>query len=298
MQREEIVDLNAFMVIAMEKSFTRASARLGTSQSALSHVMKRLEARVGVRLLNRTTRSVSTTDAGRQLLDTLQTSFDNIGSVLNCISNLREQPSGSIRISAPAHATDIYLWPKLSVFLRQYPLVKVEIDVNQTASDVIKDGFDAGVRLGHEIAKDMIAVRISPDIKKVYIASPAYMRGRKKLNDPREVLTHRCITYRRPITKRILPWDFCMAGVDLQLRVEGELTFSSDHSMIDAALDGHGIACVVEDRVRDFIQAGQLIDILPDCGPKLTGFHLYYPSRRQNSAAFGMLVKFLRHSDA
>lgn len=294
MHREAIVDLNAFATVAEERSFTKASVRLGTSPSALSHAVKRLETRIGVRLLHRTTRHVSPTDAGRQLLETLQASFESIAGRLNSLGKLQEEPSGSIRISASEHATETVLWPKLSKFLKAYPAIHMEVDVNQAGTDIVKEGYDAAVKLGHEVPKDMISVRISPNITKVYVASPAYLAGKSIPRTPRDLLGHDCITYRRPMTRRIAPWDFAFEGEAVQLRIEGRLVFNIDHPMIAAAVDGHGITCVVDDRVTELIAQGKLVKVLPEWSPLLTGLHLYYPSRRQNSAAFTLLVDTLR----
>ena len=294
MHREALVDLNAFAAVAEERSFTKASVRLGTSPSAVSHAVRRLETRVGVRLLHRTTRHVSPTDAGRQLLETLQVSFEGIARRLDSLGRLRDEPSGSIRISASEHATDTVLWPRLSKFLKAYPAIHLEIDVNQAGTDIVKEGYDAAVKLGHEVPKDMVAVRISPDITKVYVASPGYLAGKSVPRTPRDLLGHDCITYRRPMTGRIAPWDFAFAGEEVQLRIEGKLIFNIDHPMIAAAVDGHGITCVVDDRVAALIAQGKLVRVLPEWSPILPGLHLYYPSRRQNSAAFALLVDALR----
>jgi DNA-binding transcriptional LysR family regulator len=295
MQREELVDLNAFVVIAEEQSFTRASARLGTSQSALSHTVKRLEARLGVRLLHRTTRSVSTTDAGAQLLASLRGAFADIAGSLSAVSHLGSEPGGTIRLTASEHATDTVLWPKLNAFLRLYPQVKLEIDVNQAGFDIAKEGFDAGVRLGHEIANDMISVRISADVRKVYVASPQYLAGKEIPQHPHDVLQHSCIAYRRPMTGRIAPWTFSKAGESFEIRPEGRLVFNIDRTQVDAAVDGYGITCVVEERVTSLVDSGRLVRLLDDWTPPMPGLYLYYPSRRENSAAFKKMVEHLRH---
>jgi DNA-binding transcriptional LysR family regulator len=294
MQREELVDLNAFIIIADEKNFTRAAAKLGTSQSALSHSLKRLEARLGVRLLNRTTRSVSTTDAGLQLLQNLRASFQDIASSLNAVSHLGSEPSGTIRLTATEHATEIILWPKIKKYLKDYPQVKLEININQAGADIVKDGFDAGVWLAHEIANDMIAVRVSPDIRKLYVASPDYLKSRKSIKNPEDLLNHDCITYRRPINNRVAPWEFSNGIENLQLRVDGRLVFNRDHHMINAALDGFGITCVLEERVESLIKNGQLVHILPEWSHFFPPLYLYYSSRREKTAAFTKLVEYLR----
>ncbi|MEJ2801107.1 LysR family transcriptional regulator [Comamonadaceae bacterium PP-2] len=295
MQREDIVDLNAFATVAEERSFTKASIRLGTSQSALSHAVRRLETRLGVRLLNRTTRSVSPTEAGQQLLDTLQSSFQSIAERLGTIGHLREEPAGSIRISTSEHALQVVLWPKLSKFMKTYPAVQVEIEVDPAGPNIVDGRFDAGIRLGDDIDKDMVAVRISPDLLKSFVASPKYLAGRTMPRSPHDLVDHACLTYRRPLTGRILPWDFIKRGKKIQLRMSGRLVFNNIPALVTAALDGHGIVAVAEDYVTEYVAKGDLIRILPEWSPTLSGFHLYYPSRRQMSVAFSLLVDTLRH---
>jgi DNA-binding transcriptional LysR family regulator len=294
MRREDLIDLNAFMTVAEEQNFTRAAARLGTSQSALSHTVRRLEARLGVRLLTRTTRRVSPTAAGDQLLRTLGPALDNIGAELASLSSLRETPAGDIRITTSEHAAHTVLWPVLETLLPRYPDVHVELSINSGFTDIVAERFDAGVRLGESIAKDMVAVRIGPDLRMAVVGSPAYFAAHPAPLTPQDLGTHACINLRLPTAGGLYAWEFGKDGRELKVRVEGQLAFNNVNMILRAAAGGFGLACVLEDHVAAMVAAGRLVRVLEDWCPPFTGYHLYYPSRRQASAAFTLLANALR----
>ena len=295
MQRGHFDDLLAFLAVARERSFTKAAAKLGVSQSALSHTMRELEARLGVRLLTRTTRSVSPTEAGQRLLQSLGPRFDEIGQELEALSELREKPVGTIRITAVDYVADEILWPKLVPFLRKYPDIKVEIVVDYGLTDIVAQRFDAGVRSGEQVAKDMIAVRISPDQRMAVVASPSYLKGRNTPRRPQELVEHQCINLRLPTHGGLYSWEFEKHGRELRVRVDGQLIFNGTNQMLTTALAGYGFSYVPEPLVRAHVAKGKLRAVLEDWCPPFTGYHLYYPSRRQSSAAFALLVEALRH---
>lgn len=295
MRREELADLGAFHAVAREQSFTRAAARLGTSQSALSHTIRRLEERLGVRLLSRTTRKVSVTDAGERLLRTLGPALDDIAAELESLSELRDKPAGSIRITTPEHAVRTLLWPKIEKLLPGYPDVNVELNVNNGFVDIVAERFDAGVRLGEAVAKDMIAMRIGPDLRMAAVAAPAYFHNRPRPRTPHDLAEHRCINLRFPTAGGLYAWEFEKDGREVKVRVQGQLTFNASLLIIDAALAGLGIAYVVDDLVLPMVRAGRLVQVLEDWCPPFPGYHLYYPSRRQHSPAFALLVEALRY---
>jgi len=294
MRREDLIDLNAFMTVAEEQNFTRAAARLGTSQSALSHTVRRLEARLGVRLLTRTTRRVAPTAAGEQLLRTLAPALDNIGAELAALSSLRETPAGDIRITTSEHAAHTVLWPVLETLLPRYPDIHVELSINSGFTDIVAERFDAGVRLGESIAKDMVAVRIGPDLRMAVVGSPAYFAVHPAPLTPQDLGAHACINLRLPTAGEIYAWEFGKAGRELKVRVEGQLAFNNVNMILRAAEAGFGLACVLEDHVAAMVAAGRLVRVLEDWCPPFTGYHLYYPSRRQASAAFTLLANALR----
>lgn len=298
MQRDDLVDLNAFLVVAEERSFTRAAARLGTSQSALSHTMRRLEARLGVRLLTRTTRSVAPTEAGERLIGTLRPAFEDIGAQLESLSELREKPAGTIRITAAEHAASTIVWPALRRLLPDYPDIHVELSVDSRLTDIVAERFDAGVRLGEALAKDMIAVPIGPEMRLAIVGSPTYFATHKVPCAPQDLAEHRCINLRMRTSGGLYAWELSKEGREVRVRVEGQLTFNSAPMMIDAALDGLGLAFAMEDAVADHIAEGRLVRVLEDWCPPFPGYHLYYPSRRQPSAAFSLLVDALRYREA
>ena len=295
MNREELGDLLAFMTVAERRSFTRAAAQLGTSQSALSHTVKRLEARVGLRLLTRTTRSVAPTDAGERLLETLRPAFDDISSRLDALSALRDKPAGSIRITTGQHAARTVLWPVISKLLPQYPDIKIELSLDQGLADLVQGRFDAGVRLGEQVARDMVAVRIGPDIRFAIVASPAYFKDHPRPKKPQDLAEHRCINLRLPTRGGLYAWEFEKAGRELHVRVDGQLVVNDVPSMIQAAVDGFGVAFAMEDEVEELIAERRLVRVLEDWCQPFSGYHLYYPSRRQLPPAFQILVEALRY---
>jgi DNA-binding transcriptional LysR family regulator len=296
MRREELVDLNAFLTVAEEQNFTRAAAKLGTSQSALSHTIRRLETRLGVRLLTRTTRRLAPTQAGEQLLKTLGPALDDIAAELASLSALREKPAGNIRITTSEHAAHSVLWPALDKLLPQYPDIHVEISIDHGFTDIVAERFDAGVRLGESVAKDMIAVRISPDLRMAVVGSPSYLAAHPKPRTPQDLARHQCINLRQPTAGGFYAWELEKNGRELRVRVEGQLAFNNVPMILRAATAGFGLACVLEDHVALYVAEGSLVRVLEDWCPPFTGYHLYYPSRRQPSAAFTLLVNALRHT--
>jgi DNA-binding transcriptional LysR family regulator len=285
----------AFLAVAREWSFTKAAARLGVSQSALSHTMRALEARLGVRLLTRTTRRVAPTEAGERLLHTLGPRFEEIEAALAAVSELREKPAGTIRISATEHAADAVLLPKLGKLLRDYPDIKVEIAIDYGLTDIVAQRFDAGVRSGEQVAKDMIAVRIGPDRSLAIVGAPSYFRKRLEPMRPHDLINHNCINLRLPTHGSLFAWEFQKGGRELKVRVDGQLIFNTSAQMLSAALAGYGLACVPEGTAQPHISKGQLKRVLTDWCPPFSGYHLWYPSRRQSSAAFALVVEALRY---
>ncbi|WP_160010157.1 LysR family transcriptional regulator [Rhizobium sp. 18055] len=294
MKREELGDLMAFLAVAEEKSFTKAAARLGTSQSSLSLIIKRLEERLGLRLLTRTTRSLAPTAAGEQLLSTLSPALGNIEAQLSALSEFRDKPAGSFRITAGEHAIETLLWPKLSTFLRDYPDIKVELVADSAMTDIVADRFDAGVRLGDQVEKDMIAVRIGPLARMIVVAAPSCFKEMPPPATPQELTAHRCINIRLPSYGGFYAWEFERDGQEVRVRVDGQVAFNGVPQLIQAALDGYGLAFVHEDVVRKYIDDGRLIRVLDDWSQPFPGYHLYYPSRRHPSPAFTMLVEALK----
>lgn len=295
MRREELADLNAFAAVAEERSFTRAAAQLGTSQSALSFTLRRLEERLGVRLLTRTTRSVSATEAGERLLRTLRPALEQIGAELAALSELREKPAGNIRITAGEHSAEAVLWPTLATFVPEYPDIKVEVIVDYGLTDIVAERYDAGVRLGEQVAKDMIAVRIGPDFRMVVVGAPSYFERKPRPKTPQDLTAHDCINLRLPTYGGLFPWEFEKRGRELKVRVEGPLVFNNLALRLHAALAGLGLAYVPEDRVLPYLADGRLVRVLDDWCAPFSGYHLYYPSRRQPTPAFALLVEALRY---
>ncbi len=296
--RRDFNDLLAFVTVAREGSFTRAAGVLGVSQSALSHTIRGLEARLGIRLLTRTTRSVSTTEAGERLMTTVAPRMDEIEAEMAALSEFRDRPAGTIRITTAEHAANCILWPKLRPFIAQYPDIKVEVNIDYGLTDIVAERYDVGVRLGDQVAKDMIAVRISPDITMAVVASPSYFATRPPPKTPHDLVLHNCINLRMTTSGAIYAWEFEQDGKALNVRTEGQLTFNSTTPRLRAALDGLGLAIVPGDMARDDIAAGRLIQVLADWMPTFPGYHVYYPSRRQSSPAFLLLVAALRHEEA
>jgi DNA-binding transcriptional LysR family regulator len=295
MQRENFNDLLAFLAVARERSFTRAAAKLGVSQSALSHTLSGLEARLGLRLLTRTTRSVAPTEAGERLLMTVGHRFEEIEAELAALSELREKPAGTIRITAGEHAADTILWPKLAKFLRDYPDIKVEISIDHSLTDIVAQRYDAGVRSGEQVAKDMVAVRIGPDMRMAVVGAPSYFAKRSAPKKPQDLTDHNCINLRLPTHGGLYAWEFEKGGRELKVRVDGQLVFNGTTQMLNAALAGFGLAYVPEDAAQPHLTQGRLKRVLDDWCPPFPGYHLYYPSRRHSSPAFSLLVDALRY---
>ncbi|MBM7046882.1 MULTISPECIES: LysR family transcriptional regulator [Rhizobium] len=295
MQREELVDLNAFAVVAEEKSFTRAAAKLGTSQSSLSHTVRRLEARLGVRLLTRTTRNVAPTEAGERLLATLRPALESIGAELASLSELREKPAGTIRITTSEHAAATILWPALERLLPQYPDINIELSIDSSLRDIVADRFDAGVRLGEALAKDMIAVKISPDLRMVIVGSPAYFARHPEPKTPNDLADHNCINLRLLTAGGLYAWELEKDGREVRVRVDGQLVFNDVGMIVRAVKAGLGLGFVMEDHIAEDVANGRLVRVLEDWCAAFSGYHLYYPSRRQPSAAFSLLVDALRY---
>jgi DNA-binding transcriptional LysR family regulator len=294
MPRGNLNDLEAFVAIGRERSFTKAAAKLGVSQSALSHTIRGLEARLGVRLLTRTTRSVSPTQAGERLLLTVGPCFEEIAAELAAVSELREKPAGTIRITATEYAADAILLPKLAKLLRKYPDIRIEIIIDYGLTDIVAQRFDAGVRSGEQVARGMIAVRIGPDTRMAVVGTPSYFKGRPELKRPQDLVNHNCITLRLP-HGGLYVWEFEKGARELRVRVEVQLTCNTTAQMLSAALAGLGLAYVPEGLAQPHFARGRLKRVLEDWCPAYSGYHLYYPSRRQPSAAFALLVEALRH---
>lgn len=295
MERQHLSDLVALLAVARERSFTRAAAQLGVSQSALSHTVRHLEERLGVRLLTRTTRSVAPTAAGERLLAGIGPRLDEIDGELAAVMALRDKPAGSIRVTAGEHAVRTVLWPKLDGFLSAYPDIAVEVNLESRLTDIVAERYDAGVRLGEQIAKDMVAVRIGPDWRMAVVGSPGYFASRRPPRTPHELTAHNCINLRLSTYGGLYAWEFEKGGQKLNVRVEGQLTCNSSVPILAAALAGHGLACIPEGMAQPHVREGRLRRVLRDWCPSFVGYHLYYPSRRQNSPAFRLLVEALRY---
>ncbi|GBQ92892.1 LysR family transcriptional regulator [Gluconacetobacter liquefaciens] len=295
MRREELVDLNAFMAVAEEQSFTRAAAKLGTSQSTLSHTIRRLEARLNVQLLTRTTRRVSPTQAGERLLSTLVPALETIADEIASLSELSEKPSGTVRITTSEHAASTLLWPALRRLLPDYPDLRVELALDAGLTDIVAERFDAGVRLEETIARDMIAVPIGPKLRLAVVGAPSYFARHPIPRTPQDLARHSCINLRFPTAGGVYAWDLEKGRRALRVRVDGQLTFNNVPMIRQAALDGFGLACVMEDQIMPYLAEGRLVRVLEDWCPPFPGYHLYYPSRRQSSAAFRLVVDALRY---
>ena len=295
MVRENLNDVLAFLAVARDRSFTRAAAKLGVSQSALSHTIRGLEARLGLRLLARTTRSVAPTEAGERLLRALGPRFDEIEADLAELRELRDKPAGTIRITSGEHAAEAILWPALAKLLPHYPDIKVELNIDYGLTDIVAERYDAGVRLGEQVAKDMIAVRIGPDFRMAVVGAPSYFARRPKPKHPQDLTAHDCINIRLPTYGSIYTWEFEKRGRALKVRVEGQLVFNNIALRVNAALAGLGLAYLSEDQVQEHVAEGRLVRVLGDWCPPFSGYHLYYPSRRQAAPAFALLVEALRY---
>jgi len=294
MPRANLNDLQAFLAVARERNFTRAAAKLGVSQSALSHTMRSLEARLGLRLLTRTTRSVAPTEVGERLLQSIGPRFEEIEAELDALGALRDKPAGNIRITTGEHAANEVLLPALERFLPRYPEITVEVVVDYGLADIVAQRYDAGIRLGEQVAKDMIAVRIAPDMRMAVVGSPAYFAKRKKPKVPQDLMAHSCINIRLPTYGGLYAWEFEKDGRELKVRVEGQLIFNNAGLRQRAVLAGLGLAYLPENVTRPLIAEGRLVRVLADWCPPFQGYHLYYPSRRQPSTAFSLLVDALR----
>lgn len=294
MARRNLNELLGFVTVAREGSFTRAAATLGVTQSALSQSIRGLEERLQIRLLTRTTRSVSTTEAGERLMRAIGHRFDEIESELEALTALRDKPAGTVRITSGDHVLHSVLLPRLTPLLRDYPDITVEFDMNYGFRDIVADRFDAGVRMGNTIDKDMIAVPIGPPLRMAVVASPAYFAANPRPKVPQDLTAHRCINQRMPTSGGLYVWDFERRGRKVNVRVEGPLIFNTSPPQVDAALAGLGITLLPEDEVIPDIVAGRLVRVLDDWCPKFAGYHLYYPSRRQPSPAFSLVVEALR----
>lgn len=295
MRREELGDLMAFLAVANESSFTRAAAKLGTSQSALSHTIRRLEAQLGLRLLTRTTRSVAPTEAGERLIETLRPAFDEIDAKLAALTEFRDKPAGLIRLTTSLHAAETVLWPVLSKVLADYPDIKVEIAIDNTLTDIVAGRYDAGVRLGEHLANDMIAVPIGPPLRMLVVGAPSYFAKRDRPKVPHDLTDHVCINLRLPTLGGLYAWEFEKAGRELKVRVDGQLVLNDTRMIVKAAVEGFGLAFLMEDMLRPHLDDGSLVEVLGDWCEPFAGYHLYYPSRRQPTPAFAVLVEALRH---
>lgn len=287
--------LTWFQAVAEERSFTKAAARLGVAQSTLSHAIKQLEARLDIRLLTRTTRNVALTAAGQRLLRTITPRLSEIEDEIAALRAFRETPSGSIRLTLSDHALDTVVWPKLKPVLETYPDIKVELVLDSTFRNIVEDGYDAGVRLGESVEKDMIAVRIGPDWRLVAVASPAYLADRGRPEHPRDLVRHLCINTRHEGSGALYAWEFEKDGQELRVRVDGQVAFNNSYAQVDAAVGGFGIAYIPDSMVVDHLASGALEQVLDDWSPTFDGYFLYYPSRRQNVLAFQIIVDALRH---
>ncbi|CNE87968.1 LysR family transcriptional regulator [Yersinia kristensenii] len=295
MLKENFNDLISFLMVARERSFTKAAAKLGVSQSALSHSIRGLEERLELRLLTRTTRSVAPTEAGERLANSLEPRFAEIESELDALSEMRARPAGNIRVTAGEHAVDSVLWPVLKSFLAEYADIKVEITVDNSLTDIVTGRFDAGIRLGEQVAKDMVAVRIGPDMSMAVVGSPSYLAKYGVPTTPADLQNHRCINMRLPTMGGLYAWEFEKEGRELKVRVEGQLTFNSLRQRIDATMIGFGLTMVPEDAVRAEIASGNLVRVLEEWCEPFPGYYLYYPSRRQHTTAFSLFVDALRY---
>jgi DNA-binding transcriptional LysR family regulator len=292
--RQNVNDLLAFLAVARERSFTKAAARFGVSQSALSHTIRQLEARLGVRLLTRTTRAVAPTEAGQRLLEKIGPPFELIEVEVDALNELRENPAGTVRIVAPDYAISNVLWPKLKSFLPKYPDIKIELLLDNGLTDIVTERYDAGVRMGEQLAKDMISARIGPDFRFAVVGSRSYFAERPIPERPQDLTQHDCINYRFPTSGALYVWEFEEKGREIKVRVDGQLTFNNIFHVLDAAVAGRGLAYVPEEVALPHIEKRRLQRVLEGWSPYWDGYHLYYPSRRQSSPAFVTLVEALR----
>ncbi|AYD02630.1 LysR family transcriptional regulator [Neorhizobium sp. NCHU2750] len=298
MKRDELGDLVAFLTVAEERSFTRAAALIGTSQSSLSHTVRRLEERMGVRLLTRTTRNVVPTEAGEQLMETLRPAFNDIRGRIDALTAMRQRPGGMIRITSSRQAAETILMPAVTRLMGDYPDINVEISVDQRFVDLVGERYDAGVRLGESIEKDMIAVRIGPDLRMMVAGSPDYFARHPKPVTPQDLTQHNCINLRLPTLGGLYAWEFERDGRPVNVRVEGQFICNDVPMIVGAALDGLGLTCLPDDHLAPLVRQGRLVRVLDDWCASFPGYHLYYPSRRLASPAFALLVDALRYRPA
>ena len=294
MAREDFNNLLWFLAVAEERSFTKAAARIGVAQSTLSHTIKRLEAQMGIRLLTRTTRNVAPTEAGEGLRQSLAPRLAETEAEIAALMEFRDKPAGNIRITLSDHALNSVVWPKLRPVLRAYRDIRLELSIDNGLRNIVEDGFDAGIRLGESVPKDMIAVRIGPDWRQVAVASPSYFAAHPVPKHPQDLVGHNCINMRQATAGGLYAWEFERGGQELRVRVNGQLTFNTSYAMIDAALSGYGVAYLPEDLVDRHIASGDLVLVLDDWSPHFAGYYIYYPSRRQNLPAFKVIVDALR----
>ena len=295
MARENINDLVAFVAVAQERSFTRAAAKLGVSPSALSHTMRTLETRLGLRLLSRTTRSVAPTEAGERLLRTVAPRFEEIDDELAALRELRDEPAGTIRITTTDYAADTVLWPRLAKVLPDHPQLKIEMVIDYGLVDIVAERFDIGVRGGDQVAKDMIAVRIAPDRRFAIVGAPSYLARSPAASKPQDLLKHNCIKLRLPTRGGLYAWELKKGRREMQVRVDGQVTVDSTYQKLRAALDGFGLAYLPEDLAQAHVDAGRLQWVLEDWFPTFPGLHIFYPSRREYSRALSVVVEALRY---
>lgn len=295
MNRQHLAELASFLAVARERSFTRAAAQLGVTPSALSHSMRALEERLGVRLLNRTTRSVTPTEAGERLFGSLAPMFNEIEAEVLALGALRDKPSGTVRISADESSMSAVLWPALQPVLRRYPDIRLEIITDYRLTDIVAERFDAGVRFGDIVAKDMVAVPIGPEARMLAVASRDYLAKHRRPQTLEDLADHSCINLRLPTLGGVYAWEFEQDGRERRVRVEGQLTFSSVFSVLDAALAGFGIACLPDSLVHEHLSTGALEAVLTEFSLPFSGYHLYYPSRRQPTRAFTIILDALRY---
>jgi DNA-binding transcriptional LysR family regulator len=296
MHRTDMGGLAMFIAVAEERSFTRAAAKLGVSQSALSHSIRRLEQRLDLRLLTRTTRSVAPTEAGERLIETVAPAFDEINAKIAALTDLRSHPAGSVRITTSEHAARMLLWPAIDRICSRYPAVRVELTVQSGLTDIVAERFDAGVRLGERLEQDMVAVRIGPRLRMATVGSPAYFARHGTPASPGDLAGHACINLRM-VDGGLYPWEYERAGRELKVKVDGQLVLNDIDLILAAAAAGHGMAHLVEDRVAPLLADGRLVRVLQDWCEPFDGYYLYYPSRRQPSAAFTLLLDALRYRD-
>lgn len=295
MKRDELGDLVSFLAVCEERSFTKAAARLGTSQSSLSHTIKRLEEHLGIRLLTRTTRNVAPTLAGEKLATTLRPALDMIDTQLASLDEMKEKPAGLVRLTVPRRAAMQMVWPKLHPLLRKHPDIKLEISVDHRMTDIVEERFDAGVRLGESVEKDMIAVKMGPEMRLLTLGTPEYFKKHGRPKTPHDLTDHNCINLRLPTLGGLYAWEYDQDGKPLNVRVDGQLTTDDPDLIVEACLDGVGLCCLPDYHLNHFVEEGRLESVLDDWSSPFSGYYLYYPSRRQNSSAFSMVLEALRY---